>query len=113
MHPVTHDFGLIKAPLENVVAELLAWHRSIGTHYERKEIATSLAAAFDALPPLSVGKQRKLFLQTSSDWTAYYQNGIQGSDPFPVTSELARNMGVLGMRVCSTDAPYPANIWEV
>jgi hypothetical protein len=112
-HPVTHDFGLIEAPLENVVAALLAWHRSIGIDYERKEITTSSAAAFDSLPPLSIGKQRKLFVHTTSDWTAYYQNGIQGSDPFPVTNYLAKTMGVLGMRVCSTEAPYPANIWEV
>ena len=54
-------------------------------------------------------------MQTHSDWVGCFQNGIQGSDPFPAMSYLARQMGVLAMRVCSSPdgAMYPATIWEV
>ncbi|HEV3256984.1 MAG TPA: hypothetical protein VG013_08910 [Gemmataceae bacterium] len=112
-YPVSQDFGLIQAPMDQVVDGLLAWHRSIGFAYERRDIATCLADAFDALPPLSADGQRKLFVRTASDWVAFYQSGIQGSDPFPVMSYLAQRLGVLAMRVCSTGAPWPATMWEV
>jgi hypothetical protein len=65
--------------------------------------------------PLSNSKMRQLFVATRSDWVACFQNGIQGSDPFPAMSYLAEHMEVLAMRVCSTphDAVYPGVIWEV
>lgn len=114
-HPVTHDFGLIQAPIERVLAELLNWHGSLGTKYERTEIASSLADALGSLLPLAQSKMRRLFVATRSDWVACFQNGIQGSDPFPAMSYLANRMGVLAMRVCCTPdrAKYPATIWEV
>ena len=115
-HPVTHDFGLIKAPLETVVQALLEWHSSIGTQYQRADITGSLQEAFAALLPLSHSKQRRLFFATGSDWTACFQNGIQGSDPTPAMAVLSRDkLAVLVMRVCSTPpkAMWPANMWEV
>ena len=112
-HPVTHDFGLIQAPLERVIGEFIAWHRSLGVEYSRWDVTTSLAAAFGALLPLSAVPARRLFVRTAGDWVAFYQSGIQGSDPFPAMSYLARQVGVLAMRVCSTEAPWPANVWEV
>src|SRR5215470_2629424 len=50
-HPVTHDFGLIKAPIEPVLAELLNWHGCLGIKDERTEIASSLADALASLLP--------------------------------------------------------------
>ena len=113
--PVTSDFGLIRAPVERVLTELQRWHNSIGIEYVRTEIKSSLADAFESLLPLSNSKMRFLFLSTHSDWVACFQNGIQGSDPFPVMSYLAQRMGVIAMRICSTPDTdlYPATIWEV
>jgi len=114
-HPVTSDFGLIQAPIDDVVTALLGWHNPVGIEYEQMEIAGPLSDAFNSLLPLCNAKQRRLFVQTESDWTACFQNGIQGSDPFPAMSELAKRMEVLSMRVCATppDATWPATIWEV
>ena len=114
-HPVTSDMGLIDAFPTDVVSELLEWHNSIDIHYERSSIDTSLSEAFQALLPLSHSQQRRLFVSTKSDWTACFQNGTQGSDPFPAMSTLAVKMGVLSMRVCSTPpkAVWPATMWEV
>jgi hypothetical protein len=114
-NPVAHDFGLIRAPLDRVLAELQSWHSSLGIEYSRTEITSSLGDAFDSLLPLANSKMRRLFVATRSDWIGCFQNGIQGSDPFPAMSYLATRMGVLAMRVCSTadTAKYPAVIWEV
>lgn len=113
--PVTGDFGLIQAPLDRVVAELRSWHGFLGIEYRQTEITSSLGDAFQALLPLAHSKMRRLFVATHSDWVACFQNGIQGSDPFPAMSYLAVRMGVIAMRVCSTaeTAKYPANVWEV
>ncbi len=114
-NPVAHDFGLIRAPFDRVLAELQNWHSSIGMEYSRTEITSSLGDAFESLLPLASSKMRRLFVATRSDWVACFQNGIQGSDPFPAMSYLATRIGVLAMRVCSTadKAKYPAVIWEV
>ena len=60
--PVTHDFGLIQAPLETVVRALREWHSGIGIRYRRAEISGGLEAVLTALLPLSTGMQRKLFV---------------------------------------------------
>jgi hypothetical protein len=114
-HPVTNDYGLVRAPLSEVVAALSAWHSSFGTNYSRSLICVSLDSAFTSLLPLANSKMRKLFIQTKSDWTACFQNGIQGSDPFPAMSFLAQKHEWLAMRICATqeNAVSPAVIWEV
>lgn len=114
-NPVTRDFGLIQAPVADVASELLNWHNSIGIQYDQTMIDSSLPDAFRALLPLCNAKQRRLFVATVAGWTAYFQNGIRGSDPFPVMSMLAARMGVLSMRVCATppSATWAATIWEV
>src|SRR3989338_3465379 len=112
-HPVTHDFGLINAPLRRVVEDLQRWHVGIGIKYQCTELTSSLEETLRRLLPLSNSKERRLFFQTDSDWVACYQNGIQGSDTFPAMSMLVRRLGVMAMRVCSTESPWPAQIWEV
>jgi hypothetical protein len=114
-HPVTKDFGVIEAPLAMVLEGLLDWHACIGIRYRRREIDGGLGAALEALLPLCHAKQRKLLTSTASQWTAFFQNGIDGSDPTPVMSLLARKLEVTAMRICSTppSAMWPATIWEV
>ena len=114
-NPVAYDFGLIRAPLDRVLVELQNWHTSIGIEYSHMEISSSLDAAFESLVPLAHSKMRRLFVATRSDWVACFQNGIQGSDPTPAMSFLARKMETMAMRVCCTagTAKYPAVIWEL
>jgi len=113
--PVTHDFGLIRAPLDQVLGAFQNWHVSIGIEYARTEIASSLDEAFTSLLPLAHSKMRRLFVATHSDWVACFQNGIQGSDPSPAMCYLAQSMNVVAMRVCCTaeTVNYQGVIWEV
>src|SRR5216110_3234982 len=112
--PVTSDFGLIQSPVDTAVREFVAWQASTGTDCSLREV-TSLAEGLSSLPPLSAQKRRALFVPTKNGWTAYFQSGIDGSDPFPAMSYLAPRLGVVAMRICSTrrDAPWPATAWEV
>jgi hypothetical protein len=112
--PVTSDMGLIQAPPLAVATQLTDWHRSIGIDYRRAQ-ACSLSEALGLLPPLSAEKRRTLLVPTTAGWTAYFQSGINGSDPFPAMSHLSRRMGAMAMRVCATapGALWPAVVWEV
>ena len=113
--PVTSDFGLIQTPVDRIASAFLEWQSGLGFAWRETHIQTTLEAMFEALLPLSNGKRRRAFVATQSGWTAQFQNGIQGSDPFPVMSLFAGKLGVLAMRVCSTpmEANHAANIWEV
>jgi len=113
-HPVTHDFGIIQAPVDKAMEALVNWHGSIGIAYARRT-ANSFEEALGALAPLSAENRRSALVPTAAGWTAYFQSGISGSDPFPAMSFLAQKMGVLAMRVCAThsSAKWPAVIWEV
>lgn len=113
-HPVTSDFGLIRAPMQRVVSDYESWRGSDGTKHLRTEITSSFADALESLLPLAMSKMRRLFIPTRSDWVVFFQNGIAGSDPFLPMMHLARRMGVLTMRVCCTAerARWPATIWE-
>jgi hypothetical protein len=113
--PITSDFGFIRAPIEDVVAEVLKWTRSNGIQYVRSEITSSFEDALQSLLPLSYMMPRELFVQAKSGWVAFFRNGLKGADPFGPMSYLAKLLHVESMRVCSTakDVMYPATIWEL
>jgi hypothetical protein len=112
--PVTHDFGLIHASVDIVSARYVAWQTELGRRLEARS-ERHFAASLAFLPPLSMELRRCIFVPTRAGWTAFFQSGIQGSDPFPVMSHLTALLGVESMRVCATPpaAVHPACIWEV
>ena len=112
--PVTSDFGVIRAPVDVVTREFVAWQDTIGTECSLRAIE-SFGEALSALQPLSAQKRRALFVPAQGGWTGYFQSGISGSDPFPSMSYLSARLGVLAMRICATppNATWPATIWEV
>ena len=112
--PVTSDFGLIEASVETTSAAYVEWRTAIGERPSTRTCA-SLRETLEELPPLSIEMRRSAIAPTESGWSAFFQSGILGSDPFPVMSELARRLGVRAMRICSAPATarWPATIWEV
>jgi hypothetical protein len=113
--PITSDIGLIQVSPSELTSAFLEWQESLHTAWRLVRVEAGLAATFDALLPLSQGMRRRAFVATRSGWTAQFQNGIQGSDPFPAMSLFARKLGVLAMRICRSPqaARHPATIWEV
>lgn len=113
-HPVTCDFGLIDASVDRTATALVRWHAGIGTTYSKRKVH-SLEQGLQALAPLSAEKRRILLAPTCAGWTAFFQSGISGSDPFPAMSQLAEQLEVRAMRVCALplSAKWPAVIWEV
>lgn len=114
-YPVTNDFGLIEAPLGLVSDAYQEWWVALGKDFEVQQCCGNLDQQLSQLAPLSAAVNRMLLLPTSSRWTAFFRNGIQGSDPSSAMPVLAKQLDVRAMRVCSTGSKpkYPGVIWEV
>lgn len=114
--PVTHDFGLIRAPVDTV---LDMRHRAYLDHgiddCTRQEVSGSLEACLRRLEPLCFNHRKEMYLATSFGWTAFFQNGTRGSDPALPMMQSSRALGVTAMRICVTPArtTWPGVIWEV
>jgi hypothetical protein len=114
-HPVTSDFGLIEAPADAVCQMFASWWTDIGKDVSVKKSTGTLDKQFSALVPLSIGKNRALILPTITNWTAFFRNGIQVSDPASAMPVLSERLHSRSMRLCINRPPqkYQAVIWEV
>lgn len=113
--PVTYDFGLIQSSMELVTDSYQEWFAESGAELIRRPLEGSLTAKFEALLPLTNSLNRRLFLPSDCGWVAFFQNGIQGSDPSFNMMKLSLRLNVYAMRVCRSPpaARYPSVIWEV
>ncbi len=113
--PVTTDFLIVNAPIDLAVAAYGNWMKRLGFAFTKTIVDDGLDRAFASMAPLSNSKQRKLFVHAGRDWTAFFQNGVQGSDPAAHGHQLAKELDAIGMRVCITPPAYQwqAVIWEV
>lgn len=78
-------------------------------------------ALYKLLPLTSVERRRRVFVQTASRWTAYFDNGWRGTDAYATMSSMAEHR-CLGMRVVADPPAWggvrraldcPATIWDV
>lgn len=110
-YPVTHDFGVIQAPTEMVANSLVKWRQRLGIELTVAEVRSSLEVALNQLPPLTAIMGKFLLVGLRNGWTALFQNGILGSDPFPPMSYLAHTiLDTTAMRICCSP---DGNMWEV
>lgn len=110
--PITYAFGVLQPPLHEVVAELHAWKAEIGDAAELTRVTVDLYGGLRMLEPLSGPWFKRLWIgTTSSQWkTAYFDGFVNGGDPFPPISYLARRMRCLGVVVVA--APDSVQIQE-
>ncbi len=113
-YPVTYDFGLIEAPVDVVAAAYKTWWVNLDKPVEEARLNGSLDEMFSQLEPLSMAMNRAMFLPTAAGWTAFFRNGILGSDPSSAMPVLAKQLDVRAMRICDSGPrkKYPAVIWE-
>lgn len=105
--PLTDTFGFLRCPIDVATSAFLDWQRPIqeerGVALEVQAVRGPLDALLRALLPLtSVERRRFLFMATQSEWTAFVDNGHQGTDAFAPVSYLAKAIGCPGVR--ATDA---------
>ncbi len=102
--PITSELGFVQATVEVVVQVLVGWQESIhgprGASYTTRTVSGDLEQLLGALLPLTTHERRRfLVLPTSAPgWTAYFDNGVQGSDVFAHLTSLARLNGLRCVR---------------
>jgi hypothetical protein len=89
-----------------------------GVSLAKRQVCDELQSAVRQLLPLtSVERRRYLFIPTRSNWTAFLDNGHQGTDVFSTLSFLAEKLHCNAMR--ATYVPegrrkqFPAAIFEL
>lgn len=87
--PITYAWGFIEAPLQSVRDAFHKWRSALYKNVTTLSFRSSLREALLQLQPLTVPPRKELLMETSSSWTAYFDNSIQGGDPFPPISYMA------------------------
>lgn len=106
--PVTSAMGFLRAPLRVVAQGLAEWRQRIHGSVQVEHRDGSLFANVPVLEPLTSGvRPRELVVATqNSEWTALFDNGVQGGDPVSTVGYLASALGVQGTVVVSVpDVP--------
>ena len=95
--PLTFSWGFLEAPVETVNNAYVRWQKKILQSVKVSPLSLPLAEALRKLEPLDTGSQRVLFLSTKSSWTACFDNGAKGGNPFTFVGELAERLKCSGI----------------
>lgn len=101
--PITSSLGFLELPLDEAAAGLLAWRKRLHGRVTKHDVTGALPELLDLLPPLIGGiRPRELLVGTENDrWTAYFDCGLQGSDPVSTVGHLSQELGCRGLVVVS------------
>jgi hypothetical protein len=101
--PITETFGFLQCETTRAAKFFVDWdnriHADRGLSVVQRTIEGGVEAVMRSLLPLtSVQCRRYLFIPTRSNWTAYLDNGHQGTDAFPPMSYMAGELKCNGVR---------------
>ena len=102
--PVTSELGFLETDAEHAARAFAAWQGGLlaprGIAVGVSPVPGTLEQTLSTLLPLNDAERRRhLFIPTRSPWTAYIDNGWQGTDAASAMSYMARTLGCRGMRV--------------
>jgi hypothetical protein len=112
--PVGWSVGFIEAPLSTVSDAVEKWEPFSGTGLAYPD--DDLGQLLQRLLPLEADYRRRLLVATSGAWTAYFDNELQGGDPFPWASHLSQALGCRGVTATHVPVeqyPYPTTSLEI
>jgi hypothetical protein len=99
--PLTFSVGFLNCSFVKVLEVCLQWKRQNYRSIESKEIASPLLDELVELQPLTPIPRRWLLVPTTSDWVAYFDNGLRGPDPAPFVCYLSQQLCCRGVVVRS------------
>src|SRR4051794_4836957 len=96
--PITDAIGFLEADYQTVITADIGWRDSLGG-YHGHSVSGGLPYLFDGLLPLTGPLLRYVWVPTSSQWTAYFDNFVNGTDSFGPVSYLAQQLGCRGVSI--------------
>jgi len=101
--PTTFCLGLLEAPLEAVVETDWEW-RNKTPIYSFRRLYGELAEMLRQLEPLTGPLSKHMWVATTAGWTAYFDNSINGSDPWSPIGHLSGRLKCRGLLIsCHPD----------
>ena len=97
--PITRSIGFVRAEIDDVEVAVVKWKAQLGLSI-RSEPIVGLESGLRTLPPLVAGiRPRMLLISHTSEWTAYFDCLLTGTDAVSAVAYLARTLGVPGVAV--------------
>ena len=95
--PLTHTFWFLKCSLTDYANAYEHWCKGNGQSLSRSSVEGDLESMLLQLQPLTMPPRTVLFVETNSpDWTAYFDNGTPGGDPYSPVGHLALKLRTQG-----------------
>jgi hypothetical protein len=109
--PVTSELGFLETDAEHAAREFAAWQGGLlaprGIAVGVRSVSGTLEQTLSSLLPLNNAERRRhLFMPTRSSWTAYVDNGWEGTDASSAMGYMAERLGCRGMRVVAVPHTY-------
>lgn len=112
--PVTFRFGFIETSFLSLCDAFQEWFKTIDAKHpnlrtEFAPITVPLATALLSLEPLTNPSDRYLLVETKSDWTAIFANGLRVNDVASTTGYLPTVLNCRGLEVGYTPDSSQSN----
>jgi hypothetical protein len=111
-YPATKDYGLLAMPLRRAAEAFHAFHSGSPLIHDRTELTGSAEQVMSRLEPLSMAIDRAVLVSHGPGWTAFFQNGLLGSDVFLPVSRMAARALCTGLRVCRDPMAVMLDVYE-
>jgi hypothetical protein len=103
--PITWRIGFLGVAIDRAAEGLMTWRGDLNLRPQREDYSESLADALARLEPLVGGaRPRELLVECGADWTAYFDNQLQGTDPVSAIGYLSQRLGCIGVAIASVSA---------
>ena len=103
--PTTDEVGFIELPVGQASELVTARWKPVVPLQLSHHSGSFREILYKLLPLTSLEVRRRVFIQTASRWTAYFDNGWRGTDAFTVISSLAEGR-CKGMRVVADPGSF-------
>lgn len=113
--PITSSIGFLETNYKYAVEAYEMWMGPIlvehGFRFEKKPLSGDLESMLLKLEPLvSPIRTKYLFIPTDSAWTAFFDNGWQGSDTSAPMSVLSGKLNCRGLSVTAIPNTMPSKV---
>ena len=111
--PTTFSFGFVQSPFAEFSEAFISWQKEIfskfGGGIEFTHFSAPLPAALTRLEPLTTPQDRYLLVETRSNWSAIFSNGLRVNDVFSLVGYLPTILKCQGLLVdCLPDRSHKA-----
>jgi hypothetical protein len=102
--PITFGCGFLECPFDPVADAYKKWMGRVASYFSFKLIDGPLSTLLSALEPLTAPPTRRLLVETTSNWTAFFDNCTCRTDAESFSAYLCGVLNCRGlMIVCSPE----------